>query len=69
VTYTPTAAGSGSHTITASYGGDATHNASSGSSTVTVAPTAKSQCDNGGWRNYPQFKNQGDCVSFVETGK
>jgi hypothetical protein len=32
-------------------------------------PTSKDQCKNGGWRNFPQFKNQGDCVSFVETGK
>ena len=32
-------------------------------------PTSKDQCMNGGWRNYPQFKNQGDCVSFVETGR
>jgi DNA-binding beta-propeller fold protein YncE len=32
-------------------------------------PTSKEQCKNGGWRNYPQFKNQGQCVSFVETGK
>jgi hypothetical protein len=34
-----------------------------------VLPTSKDQCKNGGWRNYPQFKNQGDCVSFVENGK
>jgi hypothetical protein len=32
-------------------------------------PSSKDQCKNGGWRNFPQFKNQGDCVSFVETGK
>ncbi len=31
-------------------------------------PTSKEQCKNGGWRDYPQFKNQGDCVSFVATG-
>jgi hypothetical protein len=30
-----------------------------------VVPTSKDQCKNGGWRNFPQFKNQGDCVSFV----
>src|SRR5207248_694317 len=30
-----------------------------------VLPTSKDQCMNGGWRNFPQFKNQGDCVSFV----
>jgi hypothetical protein len=32
-------------------------------------PTSIRQCLNGGWRNYPQFRNLGDCVSFVETGK
>ena len=35
-------------------------------------PLSKDECKNGGWRtfNYPRvFKNQGDCVSFVVTGK
>ena len=31
-------------------------------------PTSKEQCKNGGWRNFPGFKNQGACVSFVATG-
>jgi hypothetical protein len=31
-------------------------------------PTAKEQCENGGWQTYGLFKNQGDCVSFVATG-
>jgi hypothetical protein len=35
---------------------------------VPLLPTSKEQCKDGGWQNYPQFKNQGDCVSFVETG-
>ena len=30
---------------------------------------SKDQCKDGGWRNFPQFKNQGDCVKFVQTGK
>ena len=30
-------------------------------------PTSKAQCKHGGWKNFPQFKNQGDCVSFVAT--
>jgi hypothetical protein len=34
-----------------------------------LVPTSKDQCKDGGWRNFPQVKNQGDCVSFVETGK
>jgi hypothetical protein len=28
-------------------------------------PTSKEQCKNDGWRNFPAFKNQGHCVSFV----
>ena len=36
---------------------------------VLIVPTTKSQCKKGGWRNYPQFKNQGRCVRFVVTGK
>jgi hypothetical protein len=37
-----------------------------------VAPTSKDQCKNGGWRNFTfphPFKNQGDCIQFVNTGK
>jgi len=32
-------------------------------------PTDKDQCKNGGWQSYPAlgFRNQGDCVSFVNT--
>jgi hypothetical protein len=35
-------------------------------------PTNKEQCKNGGWLtfNAPRaFKNQGDCIQFVNTGK
>jgi hypothetical protein len=31
-------------------------------------PTSKDQCKHGGWRTFPQFKNQGQCVAFVERG-
>lgn len=33
----------------------------------TQGPTGKDQCKNGGWQTFtnPSFKNQGDCVSFV----
>jgi hypothetical protein len=31
-------------------------------------PTSKEQCKTGGWRSFPGFKSQGDCVSFVATG-
>jgi hypothetical protein len=34
---------------------------------VTAAPTTEDECKNGGWRNFGNFKNQGDCVSFVAT--
>jgi hypothetical protein len=36
---------------------------------VLIAPTSKDQCKKGGWRDYPQFKNQGSCVRYVVTGK
>ncbi len=28
-------------------------------------PTTKEQCKNGGWRNFPEFKNQGQCFKLV----
>jgi hypothetical protein len=31
-------------------------------------PSTKDQCENGGWKTYGVFKNQGDCVSLVATG-
>jgi hypothetical protein len=31
-------------------------------------PTSKEQCRNGGWRNFPGFKNEGDRIAFVATG-
>jgi hypothetical protein len=31
-------------------------------------PTSKEQCKNDGWRDFAQFKNQGQCVAFVERG-
>jgi hypothetical protein len=31
-------------------------------------PTSKDQCKNGGWRNFPGFKNEGLCVAFVQRG-
>jgi hypothetical protein len=29
------------------------------------APASKEECKKGGWRNFPQFKNQGQCIAFV----
>jgi 6-phosphogluconolactonase len=34
----------------------------------TRAPTSKGQCKNDGWRNFPQFKNEGQCIAFVNHG-
>jgi len=56
---------------------DAAGNTASGTFTVTVnrpVPTNANQCKNGGWTlaartNGTLFKNQGDCVSYVNTGK
>jgi hypothetical protein len=31
-------------------------------------PTSADQCKKDGWRQFPGFKNQGDCVNFVVTG-
>jgi hypothetical protein len=33
----------------------------------TDVPTSQADCQNGGWRGFGVFKNQGDCVSFVAT--
>lgn len=43
---------------------------SSGPQTVVVGtPTDKNQCKNNGWKTFtdPSFKNQGDCVSYVQS--
>jgi hypothetical protein len=37
-----------------------------------AAPTSKDQCKNGGWASFTSphpFKNQGDCIQYVNTGK
>lgn len=39
---------------------------------ATGPPTNANQCKNGGWQNFnaPRtFKNQGDCIQYVNTGK
>jgi hypothetical protein len=39
------------------------------SATLTSAlPIAIGDCKQGGWEDYSMFKNQGDCVSFVDSG-
>jgi hypothetical protein len=53
---------SGAATLTESF-------TSSLAEAVLIVPTSKAQCKKGGWRAYPQFKNQGRCVRFVVTGK
>lgn len=37
-------------------------------SLVALDPTTKDECKNGGWEQFG-FRNQGQCVRFVETGK
>jgi hypothetical protein len=56
-TATPTATPSPTHTPT---------------DTPVVVPLIKAQCMNGGWRTFSgprTFKNQGDCIRFVNTGR
>ena len=43
-------------------------NESFSSALPVLLPTSKDQCKHGGWRTFLQFKNQGDCVSFVASG-
>ena len=54
--------GAGAATLTESF-------TSSLAEPVLIVPTSKRQCKKGGWRDYPQFKNQGSCVRFIVTGK
>jgi hypothetical protein len=35
---------------------------------VSPTPTSTRQCKHGGWRNFPQFKNEGLCIAFVNRG-
>jgi hypothetical protein len=36
---------------------------------IIIQPTSTEQCKKGGWEGFAEeFKNQGDCVSFVATG-
>jgi hypothetical protein len=35
---------------------------------ILIVPTSKDECKDGGWSYFPQFENQGQCVSFVENG-
>jgi hypothetical protein len=41
--------------------------------TAYSTPTSADQCKDGGWQTFNpptgSFKNQGDCVSYVNTGK
>lgn len=50
---------------------DAAGNKGEKSITITLnnTPDNKDQCKDDGWKNFyvPKFKNQGDCVSFIES--
>ena len=30
-------------------------------------PTSVEQCQNGGWRNFPQFQSEEECIDFVNN--
>jgi len=36
---------------------------------LTPAPIVKEECKQGGWLSFDSFKNQGDCIQFINTGK
>ncbi len=61
VNYTPSAVGTGSHLITATYGGSSPFLASNGNQNVTVNPKAASVTANGRTKTY------GDTVTFAGT--
>ena len=54
---------------------DAVTLGASGDSTIydfepNSAPASKDACKNGGWTSFhPAFRNQGDCVSSVASGR
>lgn len=71
-TYTPAAGFTGTDTfsVTADDGRGATATATytvEVSQGAPTSPTTKDQCKDGGWRQFsdPSFRNQGDCVSWV----
>lgn len=77
-TYTPNADYNGADSFTyKAYDGALDSNTVTVSITVNpvdepvLPPTNKDQCKNDGWKtfNNPSYKNQGECVSFVEKNK
>ena len=36
---------------------------------VGAAPTVKEECKEDGWQSFDAFKNQGDCIQLLNTGK
>jgi hypothetical protein len=61
----------GVHTIQANWHGNMFYKPNTTTISQMVignAPTSKDQCKKGGWKNFtdPVFKNQGQCVSYVE---
>lgn len=47
---------------------DETFRSSLGEPVPIVEPTSRDQCKKGGWKTFPQFKNQGRCIAFVNHG-
>lgn len=46
-------------------------NVETGIGLFSTGPESKNDCKNGGWKSFssPTFKNQGDCVSFVQSNE
>jgi Flp pilus assembly pilin Flp len=36
-------------------------------SPATVYPTSLSQCEDGGWRDFPQFADESACADYIAT--
>ncbi len=67
----------GTATASASYAGGGNYQASSGNKTFLITastPPNANACKNGGWMTWTRangttFRNQGDCIQYINTGK
>jgi hypothetical protein len=70
---TPTTAGTANFTVRASNAGGASTEVVNLQVVPPVVvppmPTSKDECKKDGWRTFGVFRNQGDCVSYVENHK
>lgn len=68
ITYTPTAVGSGSHGLTASYGGDFAHATSSATSTLAVGDS-RSGNGNGNGNGHPRLASPPSVTGVARPGR